>query len=64
MRTLRYGQNKIGPYAELRFLELFQTSVCYVRVAVDEEDANRPASVNIPAIRTDFPQIGLDFALC
>ncbi len=63
MCTLRYSQGKIGPYAELRFLELFQTGIGRVRIVVDEKDSKGPGSVSVTALRADFPQIRLGFTL-
>ena len=43
--TLLQVQNKIGAYRELRFLKLPDRAIYSVRVAMDEEGAQWPASM-------------------
>jgi hypothetical protein len=40
-----------------------QAVVYYLRIAVDEEDTEGPASVRSRALQTDIPPIRLDFVL-
>jgi hypothetical protein len=63
LSALRQSQDDIGANSELRFLELLHAGVHRVRFAVDEKDAEGPASVGSRGVRTDIPAIRLHFGL-
>ncbi len=61
--ALRQSQDDVRTDSELRFLELLHAGIHRVCIAVDEKDAEGPASVGSRAVRTDIPAIRLDFGL-
>jgi hypothetical protein len=63
-RTLCQVQNEIGADGELRFLKRLEAGVYFIRIAMDEKDTERTASVRSYALRAETSQIGLDFVLC
>ena len=63
LSALRQSQDNVGADGELRFLELLHAAVHPVRIAVDEKDAERPASVSSRSLRSANPPIGLNFVL-